>query len=411
MERTILHCDMNNCYASVECAENPALRGKPVAVCGDAEQRHGIVLAKSPEAKACGVQTGETIWQAKLKCPSLTIVPPHFDLYLNYSKAVRQIYSRFTNQIEAFGIDECWLDVTGSTKLFGSGLEIAEKIRSSVSSELGITVSVGVSFNKVFAKLASDMKKPDAVTYIDKRCFQKLVWPLPASDLFGVGRRTAKLLDSLYIKTIGDIAKTTPEYLQKELGKCGLLLWNYANGLDQSAVANCDFSSPIKSIGHGITTPSDLKQNEEVRQILFVLSESIGKKLRLNRLAASGIQISIRDSEFKNSEFQCMLPTPTQSSLAISRQAFCLFSQKYAWTHDIRSVSVRAIHLLPYGTPCQMDLWGDTLRNCKMERLEHTMDHLQDRYGNKMINYAVILYDKTHASFSENAFQSFSKII
>ena len=404
MERIILHCDINNCYASIECAENPALRGKPVAVCGDVEERHGIVLAKSLEAKAYGVQTGETVWKAKTKCPNLSIVRPHFDLYMKYPKAVRDIYYRFTDQIESFGIDECWLDVTGSTKLFGSGIEIANKIRSAVSAELGITISVGVSFNKVFAKLASDLKKPDAVTCIEKKLFKKIVWPLPVSDLIGVGRRTAKTLNSLYIKTIGDLAKEPPEHLQKILGKCGLLLWKYANGLENSPVTDCDFSSPVKSIGHGITTPSNLKHNNEVWHVIFALSETIGKKLRSNRLAASGIQISVRDSEFKTHEFQCMLPAPTQSSLAVSRQAFCLFSKKYAWTHDIRSVSVRAINLVPYGTPYQLDLWGDAFKMNKVEKIEDTMDKLQERFGSKIINYAMILYDTRHYSFCENSF-------
>ena len=294
--------------------------------------------------------------------------------------------------------------ITDRAKLFGSGIEIANKIRSAVSAELGITISVGVSFNKVFAKLASDLKKPDAVTCIEKKLFKKIVWPLPVSDLIGVGRRTAKTLNSLYIKTIGDLAKEPPEHLQKILGKCGLLLWKYANGLENSPVTDCDFSSPVKSIGHGITTPSNLKHNNEVWHVIFALSETIGKKLRSNRLAASGIQISVRDSEFKTHEFQCMLPAPTQSSLAVSRQAFCLFSKKYAWTHDIRSVSVRAINLVPYGTPYQLDLWGDAFKMNKVEKIEDTMDKLQERFGSKIINYAMILYDTRHYSFCENSF-------
>ena len=237
MDRIILHCDINNCYASIECAENPELKGKPIAVCGSSEDRHGIVLAKSQEAKYYGVQTGETIWQAKLKCPSLIIVKPNFDKYLKYSKAARDIYYRFTDKIESFGLDECWLDVTGSTKLFGSGEEIAHMIRTSILEELGITISVGVSFNKVFAKLASDLKKPNAVTIIDKKTFKKTVWQLPAEYLMGVGRQTLKTLNSMYIKTIGDLAKESPEKLQKVLGKNGYQLWEYANGCER----RCDF--------------------------------------------------------------------------------------------------------------------------------------------------------------------------
>jgi len=401
MERIILHCDINNCYASIECAENPSLRGKPIAVCGDSEERHGIVLAKSQEAKECGVQTGETIWQAKLKCPSLIIVKPNFDIYLKYSKAARDIYYRFTDKIEPFGLDECWLDVTGSTKLFGSGGEIAELIRKTIHAELGITISVGVSFNKVFAKLASDLKKPNAVTVIDKKTFKKRVWPLPAEYLMGVGRSTLKTLHSLYIKTIGDIAKESPEYLKKVLGKCGVQLWEYAQGLENSPVSDCDFSSPVKSIGHGITTPADLKSNDEAWHLIFALSETIGKKLRSNRLATNGIQISIRDSEFQNHNFQCVLPSPTQSSLAISRQVYSLFSKKYAWKYNIRSITVRAINLVPYGTPYQLDLWGNTQKITKLEKIESTMDKLQHRFGDNIVNYAMIMYDRNHYSFCE----------
>ncbi len=401
MERIILHCDINNCYASIECAENPDLKGKPIAVCGSSEDRHGIVLAKSQEAKNFGVQTGETIWQAKLKCPSLITVKPNFDKYLKYSKAARDIYYRFTDKIESFGLDECWLDVTGSTKLFGSGEEIAHMIRKTISDELGITVSVGVSFNKVFAKLASDLKKPNAVTIIDKKTFKKTVWQLPAEYLMGVGRQTLKSLNSMYIKTIGDLAKESPDKLQKALGKNGYQLWEYANGYESSPVSDCDFSSPVKSIGHGITTPSDLKCNDDAWHLIFALSETVGKKLRSNRLAATGIQISVRDSEFKNYDFQCILPTPTQSSLAISRQAYALFAKKYNWAHDIRSISVRAINLVPYGSPYQLDLWGTSLKTDKLETIENTMDKLQYRFGENIINYALIMYNKNHYSFSE----------
>jgi DNA polymerase-4 len=274
-------------------------------------------------------------------------------------------------------------------------------IRKTISDELGITVSVGVSFNKVFAKLASDLKKPNAVTIIDKKTFKKTVWQLPAEYLMGVGRQTLKSLNSMYIKTIGDLAKESPDKLQKALGKNGYQLWEYANGYESSPVSDCDFSSPVKSIGHGITTPSDLKCNDDAWHLIFALSETVGKKLRSNRLAATGIQISVRDSEFKNYDFQCILPTPTQSSLAISRQAYALFAKKYNWAHDIRSISVRAINLVPYGSPYQLDLWGTSLKTDKLETIENTMDKLQYRFGENIINYALIMYNKNHYSFSE----------
>lgn len=260
MERTILHCDCNNFYASIECLYNPSIRDLAVAVCGNVENRHGIVLAKNYIAKSAGVQTGEAIWQAKQKCPNLVVVPPSYDKYLRFSKMAREIYYEYTNQVDSFGLDECWLDVTGSTRLFGSGLDIANQIRNQVKEELGITISVGVSFNKIFAKLGCDMKKPDAVTIISKEKYKEVAWALPASDLLYVGRRTAKVLRSFGIQTIGDLAKTPPEFLHHKFGKNGLKLWNFANGYDQSPVRDIESIHLIKSVGNSTTTPHDLRR-------------------------------------------------------------------------------------------------------------------------------------------------------
>ena len=253
-EKCILHSDMNSFYASVEMMLNPSLRGKPVAVCGATEDRHGIVLAKSELAKKAGVKTGMVNWEAERLCKDLILVPPHYDQYLKYSKLAHEIYYRYTDLVEPFGMDECWLDVTGSTYIFGSAMEIAEKIRKATREELGLTVSIGVSFNKIFAKLGSDMKKPDAITVIEKDTFRDKIWGLPAADLLGVGRATQRVLDSYCIRTIGDLAKTDPDFLKRRLGKPGVALWQYANGNDHSLVHNSDFVSPIKSVGHGITT-------------------------------------------------------------------------------------------------------------------------------------------------------------
>jgi len=232
MERVILHSDLNGFYASVECLYNPAIRTKPVVVCGNVENRHGIILAKNELAKKFKIRTGEAIWQAKQKCPELVTVPPNFDRYMHFSRAAREIYNRYTDKVEAFGLDECWLDVSGSTKLFGCGEKLAKEIRTVIRDELGLTVSIGVSWNKIFAKLGSDIKKPDAQTVISKENYKKLAWELPASDLLYVGRSTAKKLANYCILTIGDIATTSPEIIKSMLGKWGETLWVFANGKD-----------------------------------------------------------------------------------------------------------------------------------------------------------------------------------
>lgn len=276
VKRVIIHSDINNCYASIERQLNPSLAGKPIAVCGAAEERHGIVLAKSYEAKAFGVQTGEAIWQAKNKCHNLIIVSPHYDKYVQYSRLAHEIYKKYTPLIEPYGLDECWLDVSGSVELFGSGEEIAAEIHRRFKEELGLTVSCGVASNKIFAKLGSDMKKPDATTVIPEEGFQELVWPLPVSDLWGVGRQTTKKLDSYCINTIGALAKTNPKFLQERFGIAGTQLWLYANGRDTSRVARYGYIAPIKSIGHGATTEKDMESDEEVWRTILDLTQEIG---------------------------------------------------------------------------------------------------------------------------------------
>ena len=286
MLRSILHCDMNNFYASVECMLDPALKKYPIAVCGSVEERHGIVLAKNYKAKAFDVKTGDAVWQAKQKCKDLVVVPPHYEEYIKYSKLARSVYERYTDQVEPYGMDECWLDISGTESLFGSPEKVANEIRETMKFELGLTISVGVSFNKIFAKLGSDMKKPDAVTVIPKDTFKEKIWGLPAADLLGVGRATQRVLDSYCIRTIGDLANTDPEFLRRRLGKNGVVLWNYANGNDLSLVAKKDFVSPIKSVGHGITTVADLEKPEQVWPVFLELTQDIGHKLRVHGLIA-----------------------------------------------------------------------------------------------------------------------------
>lgn len=276
----ILHSDLNCFYASVETMLDPSLRGKAVAVCGCTEDRHGIVLAKSELAKKAGVKTGMVNWEAKQCCRDLIIIPPKYDQYLKYSKLTQAIYQRYTDMVEPFGMDECWLDVTGSRYVCGDARMIAENIRRSVKEELGLTVSIGVSFNKVFAKLGSDLKKPDAITEISPESYKEKVWPLPCSDMIYCGPATTKKLAQYGIHTIGDVAVCDPLFLKGLLGVNGLALWTYANGRDHSRVMHKDFVSPVKSVGHGITCVSDLENEEEVWKVIFALSQDIGHRLR-----------------------------------------------------------------------------------------------------------------------------------
>lgn len=372
---------------------NPKLKGHPVAVCGSTEERHGIVLAKNYEAKKYNIQTGEVTWQAKQKCRDLIVVPPHYDQYIKYSKIAREIYSRYTDLIQPFGMDECWLDVSGSTNLFGSGYEIAKQISETIKFELGLTVSIGVSFNKIFAKLGSDMKKPDAITCIYKENFKDKIWNLPASDLLGVGRATTKKLNFYGIYTIGELAGTPKDFLQKIFGKNGVLLWHYANGTEKSAVTPNDFVVPIKSVGHGITALRDLEKNEDVWPVILELSQDIGKKLRDYNKYASGVAIDVRDCELNHKQWQCQMPIPSYSSFLIAKKAYQLFLQSYNWDRDIRSITVRAINLISSDSPQQIDLLSETQNIDKIERLEFVVDNIRERFGKDIIKNAVLCRD------------------
>lgn len=393
MERTILHCDMNNFYASVECMLNPSLRGHPVAVGGDVENRHGIILAKNYEAKKFGIQTGEALWQAKQKCPKLIIVPPHYEEYLKYSRLAHSIYADYTDLIEPYGMDEVWMDVTGSTKAFGSGEVIANTLRERIKYELGLTISVGVSFCKVFAKLGSDMKKPDAVTVIPKDSFRDIIWDLPASDMLGVGRSTDKFLSSYGIHTIGQLANAYPDLVQRKLGKNGMVLLAFANGEDRSKVAPQDYEPPMKSIGHGITTMQDLENNAEVWNIMLALTQDIGHKLRVYNKNAAGVAIYIRyivDKQIAGKQWQCQLPVRTHSAAIIAKEAYRLFERSYGWEYPIRSVTVRAINLCSQDLPEQLQFFSDAATVERKEKLETAIEDIRRRFGKYSIQPACL---------------------
>ena len=396
MERTILHCDMNNFYASVECMLNPSLRGHPVAVGGDVENRHGIILAKNYEAKKFGIQTGEALWQAKQKCPKLIIVHPHYEEYLKYSRLAHSIYADYTDLIEPYGMDEVWMDVTGSTKVFGSGEEVANALRERIKYELGLTISVGVSFCKVFAKLGSDMKKPDAVTVIPKDSFRDIIWDLPASDMLGVGRSTEKFLSSYGIHTIGQLANAYPDLMRRKLGKNGMVLLAFANGEDRSKVAPQDYEPPMKSIGHGITTMQDLENNAEVWNIMLALTQDIGHKLRVYNKNAAGVAIYIRyivDKQIAGKQWQCQLPVRTHSAAVIAKEAYRLFERSYSWEYPIRSVTVRAINLCSQDLPEQLQFFSDAATVERKEKLETVVEDIRRRFGKYAIQPACLCQD------------------
>ena len=385
MARNILHCDMNNFYASVECMLDPSLKKYPVAVCGSVEERHGIVLAKNYKAKAFNVQTGDAVWQAKEKCKDLVIVPPHYEEYIKYSKLARNVYERYTDQVEPYGMDECWLDITGTEMLFGSPERVANEIRETMKFELGLTISVGVSFNKIFAKLGSDMKKPDAVTVIAKETFREKIWGLPAADLLGVGRATQRVLNNYGIRTIGELANTNPDFLRSQLGKNGVALWNYANGNDLSLVAKKDFVSPVKSVGHGITTVKDLEKSEQVWLVFLELTQDIGHRLRVHGLSAEGVAIHIRDNTLYTKQWQTKIELPTQSPMIIAKRAFQLFEERYIWRNPIRSITIQAINLVPQDTPRQIGLFMDMEKIEKLEKLEKCIETIRERFGKDSI--------------------------
>ena len=392
MERIILHSDMNNFYASVECLYHPELRGKPVAVAGDPEARHGIVLAKNYPAKACGVQTGDPLWMARQKCPDIVFTPPHYDRYMQFSTAAREIYSEYTDQVEPYGLDECWLDVTGSIALFGDGRAIADELRRRIRQELGVTASVGVSYNKIFAKLGSDMKKPDATTVITSERFKEIVWPLPVSDLLYVGRATHAKLKRYCIKTIGDLAAADQRFLQRLLGQNGMMLWCFANGLDTSPVSNIGAKSLIHSIGNSTTAPRDLVTDEDIKITLYVLCESVSARMREYDFVCDTVQLGVRDNELQSYERQGKLPYPNRAAKALFEKAFELYKRNHLSGKPVRSLSVRACRLSVRENE-QLSLMPDVAAIQKQEELESAVDALRNRFGHFSVQRGLLLTD------------------
>lgn len=409
MNRTILHSDCNCFYASVEFLHHPELRGKPVAVGGDPEARHGIVLTADYTAKRYGVKTGMALWQAKQVCPDITFLPPRMDLYLRFSRMAQEIYADYTDKREPYGIDESWLDVTDSATLKGDGFHIAQEISSRMKKELGITVSVGVSFNKIFAKLGSDYKKPDAITTMYEDEFQRKAWCLPVSDLLYVGNATNKKLYSMGIRTIGDLAKSDETLLVRKLGKMGSILWAFANGYDESPVKLENTSAPVKSVGNSTTTPRDMETDEDVKIVLYILAESVAARLRENGFRCRTVEISVRDKELFHFSKQVKLQNASNITKEIAEAGYRLYKDNYRLPADdkelkssrpeffqkpLRSIGIRGTDLVTDYFWEQLDMFMDPQAREKQTKMDETVDIIRKRFGFYSVQRGLMYRDR-----------------
>ena len=392
-ERVILHSDMNCFYASVECLHRPSIRNKAVVVGGDEEARHGIVLAKNQIAKAFGVKTGEALWEARQKCPDLVVVPPNYSLYLKFSKLAREIYYEYTDLVEPFGLDEAWLDVSDSCHLWGSDIELlVDEISSRIKFELGITVSIGVSWNKIFAKFGSDYKKPDGITFISRDNYQDIVWSAPVEDLLYVGHATKRKLNDFGIFTIGDLAISDDRAIHMRLGKVGDILLSFARGEDSSEVRSfnpslADIMHEIKSVGNGLTAPQDLITEQDCKALIYLLSESVAQRLREYKFLANTIGIHVRDNKLCSYSAQAPLSHPSNITSEIASAAFNLLAEHepFDGSRILRSLHVRASNLSLADTFVQYDIFGVSEKREKLKQLDGAIDALRQRFGNGII--------------------------
>lgn len=393
-DRVILHIDCNGFFASVEETLHPALKQVPMAVCGDPESRRGIILAKNELAKGFGIQTAETIWQAKKKCPHLLLAPARHGLYQQFSQRVNAVYAQYTDQVEPFGIDESYLDITGSLRLFGkTPLSLAHEIRERIPRETGLTVSIGISFNKVFAKLGSDYKKPNAVTEISRDNYREILWNLPVSALLFVGKSTQSSLTLMGVKTIGDLARLPLEFLTKKLGKLGELLYRYANGLDESPVLHIGEEEAPHSVGNSITFRRNLTSEQDIRTAVTALCDTVARRLRADGLKCANVQVTIKDVRLKIITRQKALSGPTYLSTELAQAAMALIQAAWRIGKPIRMLCVTGQKLLPADREMvQLSLFAqDAAENPRQRNLEHTMDKIRDKFGTGSILHGNIL--------------------
>jgi len=378
MDRQIVLSDLNACYASIEIARRPELRGKPVAVCGSVEERHGIILAKSDLAKKAGIKTGMVRWQAMLLCPNLITVPPNMDLYVRVTDRVREIYSDYSNLRDDFSIDESWIDLTGTCR-FGTEAKLANEIKERLKTETGLTASMGLSWNRIFAKLGSDIAGPDAVAEITRDNMKDVVWPLPADTLMGIGRATKRGLSDLGIETIGELAAANPDLLKRRFGKNGTVLYAFANGLDTTPIRAEGTGPPAKSIGNSTTTSRDMVSNEDVRIVLMTLAESVGMRLREERFKAYVVEFSLRTTDLRWLNHQRKIKRPTDITRDILDISFELF--KEVRTLPLRSIGIRASTLVHADEPEQMNLFVNEKKHEYQRTIDRAVDTIRGKYG------------------------------
>ena len=392
MDRVILHCDMNGFFASVELLDYPQLKDKPMAVCGSPENRHGIILAKNEIAKKYGVVTAETLWQARKKCPELQVVPPHHDKYKHYSRMINDIYLRFTDMVEPFSVDESWLDVTASRQLFGTGREIADTIRQTVKKELGLTLSAGVSFNKIFAKMGSDYKKPDATTVITRENFRNILWPLDIREMFFVGKATANKLHEYGIKTIGELAVSDKKMISSMLGRQGGVIHDYANGLDTTPVLRFDQLEKVKSIGNGTTFRRNLQGEKDIRTAVTGLSDTVAARLRSHKMKAFGVKVDIKDPDLKVISRQQQLDNPANITDIIADTAMSIIRKSWKMRDPIRMLTITAINLCDENQAQQLSLFADeNVLAEKGEKVERAMDDIRKKFGTDAIKFGSVI--------------------
>ena len=392
MDRVILHCDMNGFFASVELLDYPQLKDKPMAVCGSPENRHGIILAKNEIAKKYGVVTAETLWQARKKCPELQVVPPHHDKYKHYSRMINDIYLRFTDMVEPFSVDESWLDVTASRQLFGTGREIADTIRQTVKKELGLTLSAGVSFNKIFAKMGSDYKKPDATTVITRENFRNILWPLDIREMFFVGKATADKLHEYGIKTIGELAVSDKKMISSMLGRQGGVIHDYANGLDTTPVLRFDQLEKVKSIGNGTTFRRNLQGEKDIRTAVTGLSDTVAALLRSHKMKAFGVKVDIKDPDLKVISRQQQLDNPANITDIIADTAMSIIRKSWKMRDPIRMLTITAINLCDENQAQQLSLFTDeNVLAEKGEKVERAMDDIRKKFGTDAIKFGSVI--------------------
>lgn len=411
-DRDVLHSDINCCYAQIECQARPELRGKPVVVGGDEGARHGIVLAKNLIAKRAGVKTAMALWEARKACPGLVVVPPDYRLYMDVSRRAREIYYDYTDRVEPFGPDEAWLDVTGTRRCLGlSPAEIAREVSERMVAELGISVSVGVSWNKIFAKFGSDYKKPDAVTVITRENYREVVWQAPVRDLLYVGPATERKLHSSGIDTIGQLACASDELLRNRLGKMGFVLRGFARGQDATEVKPydrdaADVMREIKSYGNGLTAPRDICDPQSAKAYVWMLAESVAQRMREGRARARTVSVGARAADdLCTRSRQCKLPVATDVTLEVARAAWGLLRELEPLdaSHPLRGIHVRASDLEPADADLQASLFDPLPRRTEMRELDASVDDLRRRYGNKCVVWGAQLVDEGAASVDAKA--------